>query len=385
MKKNVVIVNAVRLGIGSFLGSLSDTPYTQLGGAAINQLLKRTGFSGKIDEVIMGNIVGTDPKGNPAREAALDGGVPIEVPAFSVNKNCASGLKSIALGALQIRHSESKVIIAGGMENMSRIPYVNRELRKGNRMGDMRMEDLMTGLLVGMGMTAERLAEQYSITREEQDEFALLSQQRAAKARAEGRFTEQIAAVTVKKRKEEVLFSEDEGIKENATMEGLARLRAVFKKDGTVTAGNSSTINDGAAALLLMDEDMAKDLGLTPLARILGWASAGVDPDIMGIGPVPAIKEVLKKTGLSLSDVDILELNEAFAAQSLAVLREIDLPMEKVNPFGGAIALGHPTGATGAILTTKLVYALRDLDKQVGLVSLCIGGGQGLAMAVERV
>ncbi len=384
--KKAVIISAARTPIGSFLGSLSQTPYAVLGGIALREAVKRSGIDEHlIDEVIMGNIMGTDPKGNPAREALLEAGLPIEVPAYSVNKNCASGLKSIALGALEIGAGEADIILAGGLENMTRIPYGSIDMRFGLRMGDSPMTDLMTGLLVGMGMTAERLAQMYGISREEQDHFALLSQKKAAAAQAEGRFKEQIVGVPIKKRREEVLFIEDEGIKVDASPEGLARLRAVFKKDGTVTAGNSSTINDGAGAVLLMAEEMAKERGLKPLGRVLGWAAAGVDPDIMGIGPVPAIHKLLKKTGLTTKDIDILELNEAFAAQSLAVLREIDIPMEKVNPFGGAIALGHPVGATGAILVTKLVYALRDLDKQVGVVSLCIGGGQGLALAVERV
>lgn len=385
MKKNTVIVDAVRLGVGSFLGSLSDVSYVDLGGAAIRELMNRTKYDGPIDEVIMGNIVCIEPKGNPAREAALNAGIPIEVPAFSVNKNCASSLKSIALGAMQIGYGESDVIIAGGMENMSRIPYISRDMRKGGRMGDLPMEDLLSSLLVGMGLTAERLAEKYSISREEQDHFAMESQRRAAVAQESGKFEEQIVGFPVKKRRETMIFAHDEGIRKDTSMESLSKLAPVFKKDGTVTAGNSSTINDGASALLLMSEEKAKQHGLKPMGRILGWTSAGVDPDIMGIGPVPAVRKLLANTGLTLEDIDILELNEAFAAQSLAVLREINIPMEKVNPFGGAIAIGHPTGATGSILTTKILYALRDLDKQIGVVTLCIGGGQGMAMAIERL
>lgn len=386
MNRNVVIVSAARTPIGSFMGSFSGLKAQTLGAVAIKEAVKRSGINSSIiDEVIIGNIVGTEPKGNPAREALLEAKLPISVPAFTVNKNCASGLKSVALASSLIKSGDYDVILAGGMENMSRIPYLLRNARQGFRMGDQKTEDLLTQLLDGMGLTAERLAEKYNISREEQDQFAYNSQQKARVAQESGYFNDEIVPVEVVGRKEINIISKDEGVKPDTTLEGLSKLKPVFKEGGTVTAGNSSTINDAGAALLLMSEDKAKELGLKPLARVLGFASAGCDPDIMGIGPVPATQLLLKKTGMKLSDFDLIELNEAFAAQSLAVIKELNLDIDKVNVNGGAISLGHPTGATGAILTAKIIYAMKQRNAETGLITLCIGGGQGMSLAIENI
>jgi len=384
--RDVVIVSAARTPIGKFMGSFSDLKAQTLGAIAIKEAVKRAGIDPSvIDEAIIGNIAGTDPKGNPAREAMLEAGMPIKIPAFTVNKNCASSVKSVALAATLIKAGEADIVLAAGMENMTRMPYLLRNARTGFRMGDQKCSDLLTDLLEGMGLTAERLAEKYNISREEQDEFALRSQLNAAKAQELGYFDEEIVPIEIKTRKGTVIISSDEGIKPNTTMESLGKLRPSFMKEGTVTAGNSSTINDAGAALILMTSEKAKQLGLKPLARVKSWASAGCEPDIMGIGPVPATKLLLEKTGMSMNDFDIIELNEAFAAQSLAVLRELDVDMSKVNMNGGAIALGHPTGASGAVLLTKLVYAMKRESAKMGLVTLCIGGGQGMAIALENI
>ncbi len=386
MNRNVVIVSAARTPIGSFMGSFSGLKAQTLGATAIKEAVKRSGIdSSIIDEVIIGNIVGTDPKGNPAREALLEAELPISVPAFTVNKNCASGLKSVSLASSLIKSGDYDVILAGGMENMSRIPYLLRNARQGFRMGDQKIEDLLTQLLDGMGSTAERLAEKYNISRAEQDQFAYSSQQKARIAQESGYFNDEIVPVELAGRKEINIISKDEGVKPDTTLEGLSKLKPVFKEGGTVTAGNSSTINDAGAALLLMSENKAKELGLKPLARVLGWASAGCAPDIMGIGPVPATQLLMKKTGMKLSDFDLIELNEAFAAQSIAVIKELNLDIDKVNVNGGAISLGHPTGATGAILTAKIIYAMKRRNAETGLITLCIGGGQGMSLALENI
>ncbi len=386
MNRNVVIVSAARTPIGSFMGSFSGLKAQTLGATAIKEAVKRSGIdSSIIDEVIIGNIVGTDPKGNPAREALLEAELPISVPAFTVNKNCASGLKSVSLASSLIKSGDYDIILAGGMENMSRIPYLLRNARQGFRMGDQKIEDLLTQLLDGMGLTAERLAEKYNISRAEQDQFAYSSQQKARIAQESGYFNDEIVPVELAGRKEINIISKDEGVKPDTTLEGLSKLKPVFKEGGTVTAGNSSTINDAGAALLLMSENKAKELGLKPLARVLGWASAGCEPDIMGIGPVPATQLLMKKTGMKLSDFDLIELNEAFAAQSIAVIKELNLDIDKVNVNGGAISLGHPTGATGAILTAKIIYAMKRRNAETGLITLCIGGGQGMSLALENI
>ncbi|MBP1917640.1 thiolase family protein [Youngiibacter multivorans] len=384
--KEVVIVSASRTPIGSFMGAFSDVQAKTLGAVSLRETIRRSGIDPRIiDEVIIGNISGTDPKGNPAREAALDAGVPIEVPVFTVNKNCASSIKSVSLAAALIKAGEADIMLAGGMENMTRIPYIIRNARKGLRMGKDTIDDLLSDLLEGMGMTAERLVEMYNISREEQDRFAYSSQMKAAKAMESGAFDDEIIPVDVITRKGTVTISKDEGVKPGTTLEGLAKLRATFKKDGTVTAGNSSTINDAGASVLLMSGDKAKELQLKPMAKVVGWASAGCDPDIMGIGPVPATRKLLDKTGMKLSDFGLVELNEAFAAQSLAVLRELDFDIDKVNVNGGGIALGHPTGATGSVLITKLIYAMKKRNVETGLVTLCIGGGQGMSIAIENM
>ncbi len=386
MNRNVVIVSAARTPIGSFMGSFSRLKAQTLGATAIKEVVKRSGIdSSIIDEVIIGNIVGTDPKGNPARESLLEAELPISVPAFTVNKNCASGLKSVSLASSLIKSGDYDIILAGGMENMSRIPYLLRNARQGFRMGDQKIEDLLTQLLDGMGSTAERLAEKYNISRAEQDQFAYSSQQKARIAQESGYFNDEIVPVELAGRKEINIISKDEGVKPDTTLEGLSKLKPVFKEGGTVTAGNSSTINDAGAALLLMSENKAKELGLKPLARVLGWASAGCAPDIMGIGPVPATQILMKKTGMKLSDFDLIELNEAFAAQSIAVIKELNLDIDKVNVNGGAISLGHPTGATGAILTAKIIYAMKRRNAETGLITLCIGGGQGMSLALENI
>jgi acetyl-CoA C-acetyltransferase len=368
------------------MGAFSDVQAKTLGAASLRETIRRSGIDPRIiDEVIIGNISGTDPKGNPAREAALDAGIPIEVPAFTVNKNCASSIKSVSLAATLIKAGEADIMLSGGMENMTRIPYVIRNARKGLRMGKDTIDDLLSDLLEGMGLTAERLAEMYSISREEQDRFAYSSQMKAAKAMESGAFDDEIIPVDVTTRKGTVTISKDEGVKPGTTLETLAKLRPTFKKEGTVTAGNSSTINDAGASVLLMSSDKAKELQLKPLAKIVGWASAGCDPNIMGIGPVPATRKLLEKTGMKLSDFGLVELNEAFAAQSLAVLRELDFDIDIVNVNGGGIALGHPTGATGSVLITKLIYAMKKRNVETGLVTLCIGGGQGMSIAIENL
>ena len=386
MNRDVVIVSAARTPIGSFMGAYTDIKAQTLGAIAIKEAVKRAGIDPSIiDEAIVGNIAGIDPKGNPAREAMLEAGMPIEIPAFTVNKNCASSIKSTSLAAALIQAGEADIMVAAGMENMTRVPYLLRNARTGFRMGNQVSVDLLTDLLEGMGMTAERLATKYNISREEQDQFALRSQINAAKAQELGAFVDEIVNVEVKTRKGITVISKDEGIKPNTTLESLAKLRPTFVKDGTVTAGNSSTINDAGAALVLMSAEKAKQLGLKPLVKIKGWASVGCDPEIMGIGPVPSTRRLLEKTGMHLKDFDLVELNEAFAAQSLAVLRELDFDMNKVNVNGGAIALGHPTGASGAVLLTKLIYSMKKRSAETGLITLCIGGGQGMSIALENI
>jgi acetyl-CoA C-acetyltransferase len=386
MSKNVVIVSAARTPVGSFMGALSGLKAQTLGALAMREAILRGGIEPScIDEVIIGHIAGTDPRGNPAREALLEAGIPISVPGFTVNKNCASSVKSVTLAASMIRSGESDIILAGGMENMSRIPYILRNARQGFRMGEQKLDDLLSLLLEGMGMTAERLAEKYQISREEQDLFAFQSQMKASKAQQEGAFDKEIVPVLVEGKKGSIVVSRDEGVRPETTLEGLARLRPVFREGGTVTAGNSSTINDAGGALLLMSEEKARHMGMRPLARVIGWASAGCDPEIMGIGPVPATRRLMAQTGMKLGDFDLVELNEAFAAQSLAVLRELDIDLDRVNVNGGGISLGHPTGATGSVLITKLIHAMKKRDAEKGLVTLCIGGGQGMSIAIENL
>ena len=388
-----VIVSAARTAIGSFNGSLASVSAINLGKVVIEEALKRAALdAGAVNEVIMGNVLQAGLGQNPARQAALNAGIPNSVPAFTINKVCGSGLKSIVLATQSILTGDNDIVVAGGMENMSQAPYLlGSKARWGLKMGNAELYDTMVndGLTCAtnhyhMGITAENIAEQYSISREEQDELALRSQKLATEANNNGDFEAEIVPVTISSRKGDIIFKQDEYPKADSTAEGLAKLRPAFKKDGTVTAGNSSGINDGAAALVLMSETRAKELGLKPLAYIRSYASGGVDPSIMGMGPVPATRLALQKAALQLSDIDLIEANEAFAAQFLGVGRELNFDMDKTNIHGGAIALGHPIGASGARILVTLLYSMLHRDKQLGLATLCIGGGQGTAVILER-
>ncbi|MCW8113212.1 acetyl-CoA C-acetyltransferase [Yersinia intermedia] len=391
---NIVIVSAVRTAIGSFNGALAPVSAVDLGSIVLREAMARAGISGdNVDEVILGNVLQAGLGQNPARQALLKSGIPDTVSAYTVNKVCGSGLKSVALAAQAILAGDAQTIIAGGMENMSQAPYLmDSKARWGYRLGDGQLFDviLKDGLMCAthdyhMGITAENVAKEYGISREAQDALALASQQKAVAAISSGAFAQEIVPVTVKNRKGDITVNTDEFPKAGTTAEGLAKLRPAFSKDGTVTAGNASGINDGAAALVVMSESHARQLGLTPLARIRGYASGGVAPALMGMGPVPATLNVLKKTGLALSDIDLIEANEAFAAQFLAVGKTLGFDAEKVNVYGGAIALGHPIGASGARILVTLLHALQARNKTLGLATLCIGGGQGTAMIIERL
>jgi acetyl-CoA C-acetyltransferase len=391
--RTVIIASAARTPIGSFGGSLSSLSAVQLGQLVISEVIKRTGLKHEqVEEVIMGQILQAGCGQNTARQAAVGAGIPDHVPSYTVNKLCGSGLKSVALGALAIAAGEADVIIAGGMESMSRAPYLLDKARSGYRMGngvleDTILKDALTDAFhnIHMGITAENIADQYHISREEADAFALQSQQKAAKAVQEGHFKREIVPVAIPGRQgQEVIVTEDEYPRRDTTMESLAKLRPAFREVGVVTAGNSSGINDAAAAVLLMELGAAGRAGIRPLARIVGWGSVGVDPKIMGMGPVGAIRKALEKAGLRLDDIDLVELNEAFATQSLAVIRELRLDSRKVNVNGGAIALGHPVGASGARVLVTLLHEMERQGLRRGLASLCIGGGQGIAMIVER-
>ena len=392
--EHAVIVSAARTPVGSFNGSLASVGTVDLGRLVIAESISRAGVdAGLVDEVVMGNVLQAGLGQNPARQATLAAGLNDTVPAYTVNKVCGSGLKTVALAAQAIAAKDAEVVIAGGMENMSRAPYLlDSGARWGFRMGNQQVIDTMVhdGLTCAtnhyhMGITAENIAQKYQISRQEQDGLALRSQQLAAQAVAAGVFDAEIVPVTIKSRKGEVVFARDEYPRAEATAEGLAKLKPAFRADGTVTAGNSSGINDGAAAVMVMAESKARELGLQPLARIRSYASAGVDPALMGLGPVPATQKALQKAGLSLADIDLIEANEAFAAQFLGVGRELNFDMDKTNVHGGAIALGHPIGASGTRILVSLLYGLRKRDVQLGLATLCIGGGQGIAMIVERM
>jgi acetyl-CoA C-acetyltransferase len=391
---NAVIVSAVRTAIGTLGGALAQVPATTLGAIVVKEAIARAGVpASAVDEVILGHVLPAGHGLNPARVAALEAGVPQEVPSYAVNKACGSGLKAVALAAQAVRLGEAEVIVAGGMESMSGAPYLIKKARFGLRLGHSEILDSMVadGLtcpitFVHMGITAENIAAKYGIPRAEQDAFAAESQKRTAAAQSAGKFKKEIVAVEIPGRKkgETVRFDTDEHPRADTTADKLGGLKAAFKADGTVTAGNASGINDGAAALVVMSEERAKALHLTPLARIRGAASAGVDPSIMGMGPWPACEKALVATGLRKEEIDLWELNEAFAAQSLGVLRELALPANRVNVHGGAIALGHPIGASGARVLVTLLHAMADRDARLGVASLCIGGGQGIAMVVER-
>jgi len=391
--QDVVIVAATRTAVGSFQGSLATVPAVELGATVIRALLEQTGVApSQVDEVILGQVLTAGAGQNPARQAAVKAGLPHEVPALTLNKVCGSGLKAVQLAAQAIRCGDAEIVIAGGMENMSLAPYVLPKVRSGLRLGHAELVDSMIsdGLWDAfndyhMGQTAENLVQKYGISREAQDAFAASSQQRAAAAVESGRFREEITPVAIPQRKGDPLaFETDEGIRADTTPEGLARLKPAFAKDGSVTAGNASSLNDGAAAVLVMSAAKAAVLGLTPLAHIAAYASAGVDPAIMGIGPVSATRKTLEKAGWQLAELDLIEANEAFAAQSLAVGQELGWDDERVNVNGGAIALGHPIGASGCRVLVTLLHELRRRDGRRGLATLCIGGGQGVALAVER-
>lgn len=387
-----VIVSAVRTAVGSYGKSLANYPAVDLGAVVIKEALNRINLNPEeVDEVIMGNVLQAGLGQNPARQAAVKAGIPVEVPAYTLNKVCGSGLKTVGQAAQAIKAGDADVIVAGGMENMSMAPYLIDKARWGYRMGDGKLMDTMIkdGLWCAfndyhMGITAENVAEKYGISREEQDEFALESQTRAARAIAEGKFKDEIVPLSIPQRKgDPIIFDTDEHPRETS-MEKLAALKPAFKKDGTVTAGNASGINDGAAAVVVMSKEKADSLGLTPMAYIRSAATAGVDPSIMGMGPVPASRKALEKAGLTARDMDLVEANEAFASQAIAVCRELELDREKVNVNGGAIALGHPIGASGTRILITLLYEMIRRDSELGLATLCIGGGQGAAMVIQR-
>jgi acetyl-CoA C-acetyltransferase len=387
----VVIVSAARTPVGSFNGALSSLPAHQLGAVALKAAMERAKVDPKeVDEVIMGQILTAGQGQNPARQASVAAGIPVESPAWGINQLCGSGLRAVALGLQQIAGGDAKIVAAGGQESMSMSPHC-QHLRNGIKMGDFQMIDTMIrdGLWDAfngyhMGNTAENVARQWQITRDEQDKFAVASQNKAEAAQKAGRFKDEIAPVTVASRKGDVVVDQDEYIRHGAALDQMAKLRAAFQKDGTVTAGNASGINDGAAAVILMSAKEAEARKLSPLARIVSWASVGVDPAIMGSGPIPASRAALKKAGWKATDLDLVEANEAFAAQACAVNKDMGWDTGKVNVNGGAIAIGHPIGASGARVLTTLLYEMGKRDAKKGLATLCIGGGMGVAMCVER-
>ena len=388
---DIVIASAARTPVGSFNGAFASLPAHALGTAAIKAAMERAGIEGgDVDEVILGQILAAGSGQNPARQASVNAGIPVEHTAFGINQLCGSGLRAVALAAQQIASGDAKIMIAGGQESMTQAPHA-QQLRAGQKMGDLALIDTMLrdGLMDAfhgyhMGNTAENVAQKFQITRDQQDEFAFNSQRKAGAAMKSGRFKDEIVPITIKGRKGDVVVSDDEYPKPDTTMEILAKLRAAFSKDGTVTAGNASGINDGAAALVVMSGAEAARRGITPLARIVSWATAGVDPSIMGTGPIPASRKALAKAGWKHEDLDLIEANEAFAAQALAVNKDLGWDTSKVNVNGGAIALGHPIGASGARVLTTLLFEMQKRDAKKGLATLCIGGGMGVAMCVER-
>jgi acetyl-CoA C-acetyltransferase len=388
---DVVITAAKRTPVGSFLGAFASTPAHELGRIAILAALEQSGVAPEeVSEVILGQVLTAAQGQNPARQASMAAGVPKEVPAWGVNQVCGSGLRAVALASQAIQTGDASIVVAGGQESMSLSAHA-QHLRGGTKMGGLELVDTMirdglTDVFNGyhMGITAENLAEQYQVTRDDQDAFATASQNKASKARSEGRFRDEIAAVTVKGRKGDTIVENDEYIRDGVEQAALAGLRPAFRKDGTVTAGNASGLNDGAAALVVMSREEAERRGSTILARVAGWASAGVDPSIMGIGPVPATRRALQKAGWTVADLDLIEANEAFAAQALAVGKELGWDAARVNVNGGAIAIGHPIGASGARVLTTLLYEMARRDAKKGLATLCIGGGMGIALCVER-
>ena len=386
----VVIVSAARTPVGSFNGALASVPAHDLGAVAIAAAIARAGISASdVDEVIMGQVLQAGAGQGPARQAAIHAGVPVESPAWSLNQLCGSGLRAVALAAQQISGGDAAIVVAGGQESMSQAPHA-AHLRNGQKMGDLGFVDIMIkdGLWDAfhgyhMGQTAENIAARWQITREDQDRFAVGSQNKAEAAQKSGRFTSEIAPVTIKGRKGDTIVDQDEFIRHGVTYDAISSLRPAFTKEGSVTAANASGINDGAAALVLMTADEAARRGLKPMARIASWAHAGVEPEIMGTGPIPASRKALEKAGWKVSDLDLVESNEAFAAQSLSVVRELGLDSAKVNVNGGAIAIGHPIGASGARILTTLLYEMQRSGAKKGLATLCVGGGMGVAMCVE--
>lgn len=388
----VAIVSAKRTAIGSFGGSLKDISAAKIGGELVKKALEDINLNPNlVDEIIFGNVLQTGLGQNVARQIAVNAGIPKEKSAFVINKVCGSGLKSVVLGVQSILLGDNDVVVCGGVENMSAAPHYTKNARFGQKLGSFELEDTIIndGLTDAfenyhMGITAENIAEQYNITREEQDVFALLSQKKATAAIENNQFANEIVPIVIKTRREEIIFDTDEFVRPNTTLESLAKLRPAFKKDGAVTAGNASGINDGAACVILMSEARAKELELEILAYIDGYASAGLDNKVMGLGPVPATQKVLEKLNLNIEDIDLFEMNEAFAAQSIAVTRLLSLDSNKVNTRGGAISLGHPIGASGCRVLVTLVHALINDNKEKGVCSLCIGGGQGIAMVISR-
>jgi acetyl-CoA C-acetyltransferase len=393
-QREVVVVSGVRTAIGDFGGALKDFSPTDLGARVVREALSRANVSGDdVGHVVFGNVIQTEPKDMYlARVAALNGGVAQHAPALTVNRLCGSGLQAIVSAAQAILLGDTDVAIGGGAESMSRAPFIAPSLRFGQRMGDARLVDMMLGALhdpfdaIHMGVTAENVAAKYGISREMQDELALESHRRAARAIEAGYFKEQILAVTQASKKGDIVFNTDEHVRLNATLQDFSKLKPVFvKENGTVTAGNASGINDAAAAVVLMERGVADKRGLKPLARLVSYAHAGVDPKFMGIGPIPATRKALERAGLKVGDLDVIEANEAFAAQACAVSKELELDPAKVNPNGSGISLGHPIGATGALITVKALYELQRIGGRYALVTMCIGGGQGIAAIFERV
>jgi acetyl-CoA C-acetyltransferase len=391
--EEAVILSAVRTAVGTFNGAYAEVPAVELGRTALVEALKRSGVpADMLDEVILGNVLSAGLGQNPARQASIFAGIPDSVPATTINKVCGSGLKTVALAAQAIRAGDAEVLMTGGMENMSRAPYLLQKARTGYRMGNAELVDemILDGLWDAfdnchMGITAENVAREFEVSRQDQDEFAARSQRLAGEAITAGSFKREITPVTIRGRKGDTVVEVDEHPRPGTDMEKLSALKPAFDKEGGVTAGNASGINDGAAAVVVASASRAQAEGWKPIARIRAYASVGVAPRIMGIGPAPATRAALKKAGMSIGDIDLFELNEAFAAQSVAVARDLAVPEDRINVRGGAIALGHPIGASGARILTTLVHALEDLDKEFGLAALCIGGGQGIAMVVQRV
>jgi acetyl-CoA C-acetyltransferase len=393
MVREVVVVSGVRTPIGGYGGSLQNIPPSELAALCVKEVVDRAQINpSEVGQVVFGNVIHTDAHDHYlARVAGINGGLPAETPALTLNRLCGSGLQAIISAAQSILLGDTDTAVAGGAENMSRSPYLSPSMRWGARMSDTTLIDVMVAALSDpfedyhMGVTAENVAKKFDISREDQDALAVESHKRAAKAVEKGYFKEQILPVEIKLKRDTALFDKDESVRPDSSLEKLAKLRPVFDKSGTVTAGNSSSINDAAAAVVLMDREKAIAQGIQPLGRLVAYTLAGVDPQLMGIGPIPAVRSLLKKTGLSISDIDVLEVNEAFAAQALAVCRGLELPAERTNPNGSGISLGHPIGATGTILTIKALYELKRIGGKYAVVTMCIGGGQGIAALFERV